>query len=180
MELIAFWVLSAVVVLCALLVLFGKNLLNAALALLLCFLGVAGIFILCKADFVAVSQLLVYIGGILVLIVFGVFLSPKKLEHKFGATIAISNGNQNQLLAIVVSLLLLGTTIFFIWHMPFGLLEGRHFAETTTFETTIQKLGLNFLLDYSIAFELVGILLLGALIAAGYIAKKAITTETES
>jgi NADH-quinone oxidoreductase subunit J len=176
---LAFWILSILIISCALIVLFGKNLLNAALALMLCFLGVAGVFILSKADFVAVSQLLVYIGGILVIIVFGVFLSPKKLEQKFGKTMAISNGNQNQLLALTVCLLLLGTTCYFIWNMPFKHLEGQHFNQTNVIETTIQKLGLNLLLDYSVAFELIGILLLGALIAAGYIAQKAINTTAQ-
>lgn len=68
---------SAVAVLSAGVVAFSRNLLHAAFALLGVFAGVLGLYVLLSADFVAVVQLVVYIGGILVLILFAVMLTTK-------------------------------------------------------------------------------------------------------
>ena len=65
---------------------------RAAFALLATFLGVAGLYVFLQAYFIAVAQLMVYVGGILVLIIFGIMLSTGK-----GETFKVVTGIKNQL-----------------------------------------------------------------------------------
>ncbi|HRC62226.1 MAG TPA: NADH-quinone oxidoreductase subunit J, partial [Dehalococcoidia bacterium] len=73
---LGFWLLSGVTVASALLVFLSRNLLHAVLALVLSFLGMAGLFVTLSADFIAVAQVLIYAGAISVLLVFAVMLTP--------------------------------------------------------------------------------------------------------
>src|SRR6218665_170433 len=75
---IVFGLFCLITMLGALYVLLSDNLLYAAFGLLVSLLGVSGIFVFAGAEFVAVSQIMIYIGGILVLIIFGILLSNKK------------------------------------------------------------------------------------------------------
>ena len=54
-----------------------RNVLYAAFYLLLTLLGVAGLFVLASADFLAIAQIMIYVGGVLVLVIFGVMLTHK-------------------------------------------------------------------------------------------------------
>jgi NADH-quinone oxidoreductase subunit J len=74
---IFFYLFAAAIVASAGLVCFSRNIVHAAFALLVTFFGVAGIYVLLSADFLAVSQILIYVGGILVLLVFGVMLTNR-------------------------------------------------------------------------------------------------------
>ena len=158
----------------ALYVLFTKNVVYAAFSLMITFLGVAGIFVLSNADFLAVSQIMIYIGGILILLVFGVFLTQKHAEKQTNKPMGIASSNYNRILALVVSMMLFGTLFKLFSTIPFQLLEGRHFENIEPQKSSVQKLGLNLIIEHSIAVEVIAILLLGALIGAGYIAKKTI------
>src|SRR5580700_7244223 len=73
----AFWVLAAVIAVSAIAVVVSQNIVRAATWLLFTLGGVAGIFFLLGADFVGATQLLVYVGGTLVLVVFGVMLTAQ-------------------------------------------------------------------------------------------------------
>ena len=70
----SFWFIIAVTVLSAAVVVLSNQLIYSAIALLATLFGVAGIYVFLWADFIAGVQLLVYIGGILVLIIFGIIL----------------------------------------------------------------------------------------------------------
>jgi len=72
---VAFWILTIVAVLAALLVVTLKNVFRAALALILCFIAVAGIFVTLSADFLAAVQILVYVGAIGVVIILAIMLT---------------------------------------------------------------------------------------------------------
>src|SRR6188768_2149670 len=61
----------------ALCILFTKNVFYAALLLIICLLSIAGIYIMANAEFLAVTQILIYAGGVLVLIIFGVMLTTR-------------------------------------------------------------------------------------------------------
>src|SRR5947208_1960392 len=74
---IIFVLFDANALVAALLSCFAKNLVHAAFSLLFAFMGVAGIYVLLQADFLAISQLLIYVGGIMVLLVFGVMLTNR-------------------------------------------------------------------------------------------------------
>ena len=76
-EAVVFWVFATLTVASAAVVVLSRTLIYSAFALLATFFGVAGLYVLLGADFLAATQLLVYVGGILVLLLFGVMLTHK-------------------------------------------------------------------------------------------------------
>jgi len=137
-----------------------KNIIYSAYSLLLTFLGVAGIYVLLGADFIAIVQVIVYVGGILILILFGVMLTnkiqnvPIKTEASFIIPASITIG--------AFGGILVSTFINTRWksmpaELPFATL------------TDVGKLLMN---EYILIFELLGILLLVALVGAASIARK--------
>src|SRR4030067_1292250 len=74
---VAFWILTVVTLGAALMVVIVRNLLHGVLSLILSFVGVAGLYITLSADFVAVTQVLIYAGAISVLILFAMMLTPR-------------------------------------------------------------------------------------------------------
>ena len=74
---LAFYAFAVLSIFGAFAVLFTKSVLHAAFFLLLTLLGVAGLFVLASADFLAIAQIMIYVGGVLVLVIFGVMLTHK-------------------------------------------------------------------------------------------------------
>ncbi|MDP4220086.1 MAG: NADH-quinone oxidoreductase subunit J [Bacteroidota bacterium] len=74
---IIFYIFGAITVGGALVTAFARNIVYAAFSLLFSFFGIAGLYIMANADFLAVTQLLVYVGGILILLIFGVMLTSR-------------------------------------------------------------------------------------------------------
>jgi len=79
---VLFYVFSALALLSACVVVFSRNLLYAAFSLLFTLSGVAALYGLLGADFLAITQVLVYIGGILILILFGVMFTQRVYDLK--------------------------------------------------------------------------------------------------
>ena len=156
---IVFWVLALTSVGSALLVVHTRNLFQSALFLVLSFLSVAGLFVLLSAEFLAVVQVLVYVGAISVLIIFAIMLSQD-----------VHQGNRSTLiqpLAILVSLLtgilLTLGTLNAEWSLLPDNLPG-DFQQV--FIETPQNLALLLVRDYVLPFEIAGVLLLVAVISA--------------
>ncbi len=110
---IVFWLLAAVTVSAALAVVIMRNVFRAAISLVLLFFAIAGIYVTLYADFLAVVQVLIYVGAISILIMVAIMLTHD-----------IQRGNPSgklHLPALGVSLLLLGTLVFTIlsakWHI---------------------------------------------------------------
>jgi NADH:ubiquinone oxidoreductase subunit 6 (subunit J) len=148
----------------ALVMLWTKNILHAALAMFMTMLGLAGLYVLAYADIMAVSHLLVYVGGVLILILFGIMLTNQSGR---------GDKNQNDLLTEESSRfwpLLIGGIVFasLVWVICRGNFEG---AEIANSGSKLGFVGVALLTDYAMPFELVGIYLLIALIGATYIAK---------
>jgi NADH-quinone oxidoreductase subunit J len=124
------------------------------------FFGVAGLYILLGADFVAVVQLIVYVGGILILLLFGVMLTNKitNVNIKTGTLQIIPAG-----IAIIAFLYLLITTL---------LKTGWKTINNPVDIPSTQNLGMLLITQYAVVFELLGILLLIALIGAASMARK--------
>ena len=97
---IAFWILAVVSVAAALAVVLLRNVFRAALALVLCLLAVAGIYVTLSADFLAIVQILIYVGGISVLIILAIMLT-RDIHHG-------SLSNKLRMPALVLSILFLG------------------------------------------------------------------------
>jgi NADH-quinone oxidoreductase subunit J len=97
---VLFYILAAVTGICALAVVITQNIVRAAAWLLFTLAGVSGVFFLLGADFVGATQLLVYVGGTLVLVVFGVMLTAQ------GPFIKMRIGAAEWAIALAVGLVL--------------------------------------------------------------------------
>src|SRR5438552_11361973 len=97
-----FWAIALISGGCAVMVVVSQNIVRAATWLLFALGGTSGIFFLLGADFVAATQLLVYVGGTLVLVVFGVMLTAQ------GPFITMKTGAAEWAIAAVVGMLLYG------------------------------------------------------------------------
>src|SRR5207248_1414802 len=75
-----FWIIALLTIGSAVMTVCARNILHAAFALCLTFMGVAGLYVFLHADFVAAVQLIVYVGGILVLIMFAIMFSSNMVE----------------------------------------------------------------------------------------------------
>ena len=74
---LAFWSLSVITIGGALMIILSRNLIHAVIFLILSFIGVAGLFLTLSADFLALVQILVYVGAIAVLMLFAILLTPR-------------------------------------------------------------------------------------------------------
>src|SRR6202048_3055657 len=104
-----FWIFASVTALCAIAVVVSQNIVRAATWLLFTLCGTAGIFFLLGADFVGATQLLVYVGGTLVLVVFGVMLTAQ------GPFINLKTGAAEWAISTLVGLLLYGVLAVTVW-----------------------------------------------------------------
>ena len=104
-----FWLIAAFTGVCAIAVVVSQNIVRAAAYLLFTLAGTAGIFFLLSADFVGATQLIVYVGGILVLVVFGVMLTAQ------GPFITMKTGAAEWVIAMTVGLLLYGVLAYSVF-----------------------------------------------------------------
>ncbi len=106
---VIFWFFAVVTVISGAIVALSRNIIYSAFALLFPFFGVAGIYLLLDADFIAVAQLLIYVGGILVLLLFGVMLTNKVID------VGMKTGTlQTFPASIIVAVTLLGATHYIL------------------------------------------------------------------
>ena len=157
---ILFFSIVLLVILSAYWVVMSPNLVHSAVSLLFTLFGVAGLYIFLYADFIAATQVIIYVGGILVLIIFGVMLTNKIDDPK------LSNQSQNQLVAGVFCLLLL----IFQFQIIFN--TNWYIGDFITRESTVNDIGMMLLTDYLLPFEIVSVLLLAALIGAAMLSRK--------
>ena len=155
-----FYLFAAVTVISAYMVISSDNIVRSAFYLLATFFGVSGLYVLLGADFVAVTQIMVYIGGILILLLFGVMLTSN-ITH-----VEIKKGMKNIVPAIVGIGVLLGALISMMYNTEWKQ-ELSEIPQTTSYE-----LGKLLITDYVLIFELLGILLLIALIGAASMARR--------
>ena len=141
-----------------------RNIVHAAFSLMVTLFGVAGLYVFLQADFLAATQVIVYVGGILVLILFGVMMTSGRLEMR----IHIERG---QLLLggiIAVALLMLLLTV--IANTP----AWKNLTDDgTVLPPTTERIG-ELILNgpFLLPFEVVSVLLLVALIGAALISRK--------
>lgn len=162
---VLFYLLAALALGSGAIVALSRNVIHSALALLGTFLGVAGLYILLAADFLAAVQLLVYVGGTLTLILFAVMLTARIDET------GVSNPHHHLLVGVatvVAVLAILGTvTASTAWALG-----------APTGNPSTARLGHAFLSDYLLPFEIGSVVLLAALVGAVVIARRAIRRAT--
>lgn len=173
---IVFFGFAALTLFSALAVLLTQNVLYAAFCLLLTLLGVAGLFVLAGADFLAVAQIMIYVGGVLVLVIFGVMLTHSSEGTASGPS-QESAQRSNAVLGLnrswVVALLVAGTLFWALYsvltRVSFALLN-RPQSQTSAFpRTTVDTIGKQLMTEYVVPFEIAGVLLLAALVGAAYL-----------
>lgn len=145
----------------AFVVAFSRNLVYAAFALLFTLAGVAGLYGFLAADFLAVLQVLVYVGGILVLILFGVVFTQRIQGGAVGA------GSLNTPMGALI-----GVLVFLVLFIPFGVGFAWRFAGDRVAEPTIGGIGDLLLSRHLLPFEAASVLLLVVLIGAAAVARK--------
>lgn len=141
-----------------------RNIVHAAFALMVTLFGVAGLYVFLQADFLAATQVIVYVGGILVLILFGVMMTSGRLEMR----IHIERGQLLLGAGISIALLMLLLTV--IANMP---VWKNLTDDGTPNEPTTELIGKMILQEkFLLPFEVVSVLLLVALIGAALISRK--------
>lgn len=147
-----------------------RSVVRSAFALMATFLGIAGFFILLEADFLAAAQVLIYVGGILALILFGVMLTPPDLgERKLSRVLT---GLVLMLGAVGWVSMKVASTVR--WATTGAPGDGAIDQKAEGAITSAEWIGVGFLAadQYVVAFELAAVVLTVALVAAVYIARR--------
>lgn len=192
-----FWVVAGLTALCAIATVVTHNIVRAATWLLFTLAGTSGIFFLLGADFVGAVQLLVYVGGTLILVIFGVMLTAQ------GPFISMKTSGLEWAISIIAGGLLLAVLGFGIYqmqslplgaplslrdHEPLSLgaprevksKDATHSQESATLGQAFLGVGLGpahrgeagtVRMNYLLPFELVSVHLLVVLIGAAYLAR---------
>ena len=181
-----FYMMALVTVACAIAVVVTQNIVRAAVWLLFTLTGTAGLFFLLGADFVGATQLLIYVGGTMILVIFGVMLTAR------GPFVQMKTASGEWTLAAIVGLTLFGlvsgTLISTDWSRTkkseAAVKAGEGITEANS--PTTMQLGLEFLgvppqnpkisrdpagIGYLLPFEIVSVHLLVVLIGAAYLAR---------
>jgi len=152
----AFWIMALVAVGSALAVVFHRNVFRAALALVLCFITVAGLYITLSADFLAAVQILVYVGAISVLIILAIMMTR---EVQKGSPV-----NKMQIPAAVVALVLLGIMVYTVTATPWKVAAEAPLSPTTVPLATRLFSENGFILPVEIGAVLLLAAILGAIV----------------
>jgi NADH-quinone oxidoreductase subunit J len=138
-----------------------RSVVRSAFSLLATFSGTAGLFLLLGSDFLAVAQILIYVGGILALLLFGVMLSPPDLAER-------------KLPRVVAGLVLVGLAVLWVGFQVQETVVWAQAPALPPLESNARAIGVGFLAadQYVVAFELAAVVLTVALVAAVYIARR--------
>ena len=155
-----FGMLALVMCISAIRVVTARNIVHAALYLVMVLAGVAGIYILLAAEFAAVVQVLVYIGAIVVLFLFGIMLTRAPIGPSHDLD------NDKKAIGALVALFLFGVLGTILWQG----FRGAQLNPTAVGRTA--PVGLSIFQTYVIPFEVISVLLLAALVGAVVIARR--------
>ncbi|WMJ74472.1 NADH-quinone oxidoreductase subunit J [Cytophagaceae bacterium ABcell3] len=156
-------------------IVFSNNVLNAAFALLGTLLGVAALYVFAGADFIALTQIVIYVGGTLVLIMFGIMISRRVY------------GNEALKIPLRYPYISAGAVILVFIILVLGIIRTNFAAldwvvqaretDQVVVDSTVQTIGKNLMTTYLLPFEVAAVLLLIALIGAAYIAAGKVRQE---
>ena len=165
---IIFLGLISVIAISAIWVVVSPNLVHSAVSLLFTLFGIAGLYVFLYADFMAATQVVIYVGGILVLIIFGVMLT-NKIDKP-----VIESVSSNKIIGVLISSFIFTMLSVVIiqtkWPINENSLPG---------PSTVELIGKLILGKYLLPFELVSILLLASLVGAALLARKKTIPEKE-
>lgn len=171
-----FYVMEFIVVASALFVASTKNLVRSIFMFFITLFALAGLYVLALADFVAITQIVIYVGGILVLILFAFMLSGKEtlniIQQQSGKFISLS-----KLPALILAVLffaVMANVIIKIEPDNLGWVKQaiRSGELIKPNEPTINNIGINLMTRYLLPFEAISILLMMALVGAAHLSRK--------
>ncbi len=162
METIIFYFLSGLCIASAISVLIFKNPINSALSLVVCMVGIAGLFVLLDAHFIAMIQLAVYAGAIMVLVLFVIML----LNVGSGYEI-----HRSKFVWGLATLVLLPVFTYLFWIQLSGISITSPTMQQEVLAGTVERIGKLLFTKYIFTFELASVVILSALTGAVLIAK---------
>ncbi len=157
---LVFLTLAGVLLGSSLMVVLSRNIIRSGLFMMLSFLGLAGFYALMGATLVAAAQVLVYVGAISVLILFAVMLTQSKSGP--ARLVFHSQAWAAGIASLLVGLLLIMSVVFTTWPlaMPVPIEQSARDVATLMFE------------QYVLAFEVISLLLLAAVVGGIYLARR--------
>lgn len=157
---VVFYLFAAITVVSALGVALSNNIFYSAIALMGTLIGAAGLYVMLAADFMAVVQIFVYVGGILVLTLFAINLTSRIGD------VSVSNRSIGRIPAFLLLAVVTGGMVRAILSAKWNLVD---VGEPVS---TIEALGNGFLTQYILPFELASIVLLAALVGSVVLSRK--------
>ncbi len=174
---ILFYAMAFIAVASALYVAATKNLVRGIFMFFVTLFALAGLYVLALADFVAVTQIVIYVGGILVLILFAFMLSGRETLNSLGEQKhkLISSGKIPGLVLAVLFFAAMVAMILKVDADNLGWIKQAVAADNVIKPTDngINNIGINLMTTYLLPFEAISILLMMALIGAAHISRKA-------
>jgi len=162
---IAFYLIATLMVGSACIIAFSTNLVYAAFALLATLVGAAAMYILLNSDYLAATQIIVYIGGVAVLFLFAVMLT-----HNISKA-TTSNRHMGIKVAVPAGLVIIGLSLYAVLSHNWEVVEVRNTNPTT------HDIGHAFLNEYLLPFEFTSVILLVVLIGAALVARREISAR---
>ena len=173
---IIFYILTAIAIGSAAYVVFSQHLVRSVFMFFVTLFAVAGLYVFALADFVALTQIVIYVGGVLVLLLFAFLLSSKE---SLAGMEKIPSGllSANKLAGVIVSVLFFGVLAFIFYQIDFENLDWikNSVANENVIlvsDNTIRNIGINLMSKYLLPLEMISILLMMALIGAAHIARR--------
>lgn len=165
-----FWLFALITCAFALGVLFASNVVRMALYLIVSLGAASGLMFIAGAEFVGAMQLMIYVGGTLVLLVFGVMLTAQD------AFVSLKTKGGEWIMALLVGgamLLMMFTAAFGVrdWQQPSGIPDAAMKEIAVNQLATTTKIGVELTGKYLLPFEIVGVHLLVVLVGAAYLAR---------
>lgn len=175
-EQIIFYILTAIAIGSAAYVVLSQQLVRSVFMFFVTLFAVAGLYVFALADFVALTQIVIYVGGVLVLLLFAFLLSSKDALDTISE---IPSGllSANRLPAVLISIAFFGLLAYTFFNVDFQNLnwiasahENGNVKSVT--DNTIRNMGVNLMSRYLLPLEMISILLMMTLIGAAQIARK--------
>ncbi|PRD46232.1 NADH-quinone oxidoreductase subunit J family protein [Sphingobacterium haloxyli] len=176
MESLLFYAFACMAIVSALLLVNIRNTARALFLLFIVLFAMAGLYLFALADFIAITQILVYVGGVLILLIFAFMLSNKELltDLQSASKRFISLPSWQ---ALVLAFAFLGVMIYsyISWshHMPQWITQSEAKGSIIlSTDNNIKALGFKFMTQYVLPFEIISVFLMLALIGAAHVSRK--------